>query len=102
MCLNLRGYRLQSGAAAEADCGADMSVPAECQPYHDLMMQALDSRDCPWLGQILREHLRHKAQTVHESLADLDSSLGHAADDAQAETAPKASARRQRRRNDPR
>lgn len=46
---------------------------------HELMMRALDKRDGPWLGQILREHLRHKAQTVHESLFDLDSSLGHAA-----------------------
>ncbi|MEP9367694.1 GntR family transcriptional regulator [Xanthobacter sp. VNH20] len=39
---------------------------------HDRMMEALAERDGPRLGRILRDHLRHKAGMVHESLAGLD------------------------------
>jgi len=69
---------------------------------HELMMQALARRDGSRLGQILREHLRHKAETVHEALVDLNSTPGHAVEDAPAKQTTQVSARRQRRRNDPR
>ncbi|MFG1462803.1 GntR family transcriptional regulator [Xanthobacter sp. DSM 24535] len=39
---------------------------------HERMMEALAERDGTRLGRILRDHLRHKAGMVHESLADLD------------------------------
>ncbi|MFG1422013.1 GntR family transcriptional regulator [Roseixanthobacter liquoris] len=39
---------------------------------HERMMEALAERDGPRLGRILRDHLRHKAGMVHESLAGLD------------------------------
>ncbi|MFG1427417.1 GntR family transcriptional regulator [Roseixanthobacter glucoisosaccharinicivorans] len=39
---------------------------------HERMMEALAERDGPRLGSILRDHLRHKAGMVHESLAGLD------------------------------
>ena len=37
------------------------------------MMAALKVRDGTRLGTILKQHLQHKAQMVHESLAELDS-----------------------------
>lgn len=66
---------------------------------HELMMQALDARDGPRLGRILREHLRHKAEMVHESFAELDSSTTHSVGDADADPVSEASTRRQRGRN---
>ncbi|HQS07765.1 MAG: GntR family transcriptional regulator [Rhizobiales bacterium 24-66-13] len=39
---------------------------------HERMMEALAERDGPRLGRILRDHLRHKAGMVLESLAGLD------------------------------
>ncbi|CAA0097065.1 HTH-type transcriptional regulator McbR [Starkeya nomas] len=44
---------------------------------HEEMMAALKARDGVRLGTILKEHLRHKAAMVHESLDQLDS---HAAE----------------------
>lgn len=38
---------------------------------HERMMEALIARDGPALAAILREHLRHKADMVHESLSCL-------------------------------
>lgn len=40
---------------------------------HEQMMAALEARDGARLGAILKQHLRHKAEMVHESLAKLDS-----------------------------
>ena len=37
---------------------------------HVQIMAALEARDGPRLGLLLKEHLRHKAGMVHESLAD--------------------------------
>lgn len=37
---------------------------------HVKMLDALEKRDGPRLAEILRWHLRHKADTVHESLED--------------------------------
>jgi DNA-binding GntR family transcriptional regulator len=38
---------------------------------HELMMAALRVRDGARLANVLRQHLRHKAQMVHESLAEI-------------------------------
>ena len=40
---------------------------------HEEMMAALKARDGLRLGTILKQHLRHKAEMVHESLVELDS-----------------------------
>jgi DNA-binding GntR family transcriptional regulator len=40
---------------------------------HELMMAALKVRDGVRLANVLRQHLRHKAEMVHESLAEIDS-----------------------------
>ncbi|MDF2618354.1 MAG: transcriptional regulator, GntR family [Xanthobacteraceae bacterium] len=40
---------------------------------HEEMMAALKARDGVRLGTVLKEHLRHKAGMVHESLDELDS-----------------------------
>jgi DNA-binding GntR family transcriptional regulator len=39
---------------------------------HELMMAALKVRDGTRLAGVLRQHLHHKAQMVHESLAEAD------------------------------
>jgi DNA-binding GntR family transcriptional regulator len=38
---------------------------------HERMMLALENRDGPALAGVLRDHLRHKADMVHEALAEL-------------------------------
>lgn len=43
---------------------------------HELMMAALKVRDGARLASILRQHLMHKAQMVHESLSDFDRNAG--------------------------
>lgn len=40
---------------------------------HELMMAALKVRDGVRLATVLRQHLHHKAQMVHESLTEIDS-----------------------------
>lgn len=42
----------------------------EAMEDHELMMAALKVRDGARLAAVLRQHLRHKAQMVHESLAE--------------------------------
>jgi len=69
---------------------------------HEQMMQALVARDGARLGRVLRTHLQHKAQTVHEAFADLDSSPGQADVEAHADKRPKSLASSQRRRNNAR
>lgn len=44
---------------------------------HEKIMDALEKRDGPRLGQLLKEHLYHKASMVHESL---DEAPGEAAE----------------------
>lgn len=44
----------------------------EAVEEHEVMMAALRVRDGTRLATVLRQHLRHKAQMVRESLGDLD------------------------------
>ncbi len=61
---------------------------------HERMMEALIARDGTALGTVLREHLRHKAEMVHESLAGLPTSEAQRGETAtrQRKSAPTASA----------
>ncbi|MCX7341299.1 MAG: GntR family transcriptional regulator [Hyphomicrobiales bacterium] len=45
---------------------------AEAVDDHDRIMGALRARDAAALNLIMREHLRHKADVVHEALQQLD------------------------------
>lgn len=45
---------------------------AEAVDDHTQLMAALDARDGEKVRRILREHLRHKAEMVHEALAEID------------------------------
>jgi DNA-binding GntR family transcriptional regulator len=38
---------------------------------HEKIMAALEARDAPLLGELLREHLRHKIGMVNEAMAAL-------------------------------
>ncbi|QCI66467.1 GntR family transcriptional regulator [Phreatobacter stygius] len=46
---------------------------AEAVDDHERMMTALRARDGAALSAVMREHLRHKADMVHEALRQLDS-----------------------------
>ncbi|WP_163312844.1 FCD domain-containing protein, partial [Klebsiella aerogenes] len=45
---------------------------AEAVDDHERMMVALRARDAAALSAVMREHLRHKADMVHEALRQLD------------------------------